>query len=184
VAKKISSADVLMLAQDSIFHFGRDQRDVSDRIISLVHSDVYWPIIENLTKQLNEARTQAQEAQVPQRDFHKVAVPVHTKVRRNALGTSWEAAYAQTPEKSQKLFQAIYRVLTIRGPQTDEELHDILTTSGFKHTVSGLRARRSELRDMGWVAASGEKRPSENDMPMTVWKAVPSEHQDSQISNS
>lgn len=173
MTKKISSADILKLAQDSIFHFGRDDRSAPDRIIKTAHDDVYWPLIDNLNKLLAQARTQAQEAQEPREPISTLKVPVRTKVRVNAAGTSWEAAYAQTPEKSQKLYRAIYLILTRAGPCTDDELRARLERINFVHSYTGVTKRRGELTEAGWVRATAERRVSQYGGTMTVWEAVP-----------
>ena len=55
------------------------------------------------------------------------------------------------------------------GPQSDEELVD--TYAGPRQAPSGLRTRRSELVDRGFIVAVGEKL-SRFDCPMTVWQAI------------
>lgn len=104
----------------------------------------------------------------------KVAATATPKVRHRDPHTSYSAAVAQTPERSLKLYQAIRIVLTGVGPMTDEELHDFLQKKNFKHTTSGLRTRRSELADAGWVRDSGNKRPTAAGSPAIVWEFAPS----------
>jgi hypothetical protein len=55
------------------------------------------------------------------------------------------------------------------GPMTDEELHAFLKNKNFIHTTSGLRTRRSELADAGWVRDSGNKRPTTAGSPAIIW---------------
>lgn len=168
MSKKLTKSDSLKIAQDTIFALNADQKLVSDRIISLAHDDYYWPLIEKLQTNLSIAVALLK----PQEPVADIRVPTGAKVRHNSPQTSWEAAYEQTPEKSQKLYRAIYRVLTIRGNMNDHELHLALEKAGFPHTVSGMRTRRKELVTAGWVTGTPEKRPSENDMPSIVWTAV------------
>lgn len=104
----------------------------------------------------------------------QVASSATAKVRHRDPHTSYSAAVSQTPERSLKLYQAIRIVLTGVGPMTDEELHAYLQNKNFKHTTSGLRTRRSELADAGWVRDSGNKRPTAAGSPAIVWEFVPS----------
>ena len=103
----------------------------------------------------------------------QVASSATAKVRHRDPHTSYSAAVAQTPERSLKLYQAIRIVLTGVGPMTDEELHEFLQNKNFKHTTSGLRTRRSELADAGWVRDSGNKRPTAAGSPAIVWEFTP-----------
>jgi len=50
---------------------------------------------------------------------------------------------------------------------TDEEIQERLSMPGNTE-----RPRRSELVSMGWVADSGQRRPTRSGRKATVWKAV------------
>jgi hypothetical protein len=105
--------------------------------------------------------------------INQISTPVESKVRRHGMGTSWDAALSVTPEKSQAVYRWIYAVLQREGPLTDDQIEAYFTRFNIKHSISGLRARRSELRDAGWVRDSGRKRPSNAGHPSTVWEAIP-----------
>lgn len=105
--------------------------------------------------------------------IERIRVSPSHKVRRHALGTSWEAAYSQTPEKSRRMYLAIYRLLSRLGPMTDYELRDAMKERNFSHSWSGVSARRNDLVQAGWVRATGEKRLSPNGAPAFIWEAVP-----------
>ena len=102
---------------------------------------------------------------------------IHTEtkelVRRQAPGTSWAAALSITPEGRQRMYKAIYLVLSRLGPKTDHEIREELERRNFDHSWSGLSARRVELERAGWVRDSGEKRQTQFGKLATVWEAVP-----------
>lgn len=125
---------------------------------------------QSLVTDIEAGRFDVKIAQVPLED---IEVKVTNRVQAHGMDTSWEAAVAQTPEKARKFYFLIYVYLMTYGPHTDEEIEQAFTKRGIAHSVSGLRARRSELAQRGWVKASGDKRPSINGSPMNVWEAVP-----------
>lgn len=100
-------------------------------------------------------------------------------VRRNDPSTSWDAAMLQTPERRRALYSRIRAALEDR-PMTDEELEAYLRAAypsdGF--TPSGVRSRRHELVETGWVTEEREddgglvKRPGATGSPRIVWRAV------------
>lgn len=92
--------------------------------------------------------------------------------RRDDPHTSWRAAWMQTKGDQQLLYRAIYMVLT-QKPCTDDQLVRIIQHNITTATPSGIRSRRAELVDTGWVKDSGERRDSDAGSPMTVWEAVP-----------
>lgn len=98
--------------------------------------------------------------------------PAKSKVRRMDPGTSFSAALAQTPEKTRGLYIAIRQILD-RKPMTDEELLALFQSKHKSVTPSGVRSRRAELVDAGWVRDSGEKRLTAAGSPSIVWEAVP-----------
>lgn len=96
-------------------------------------------------------------------------------VRAHARGTSWDAALSITAEKRQRMYKAIYILLSKLGPMTDHELRDEMTKRQFAHSWSGLSARRVELERAGWIKDTGEKRQTQFGKNATVWEAVPEE---------
>lgn len=107
--------------------------------------------------------------------MQSIRTPVKAKVRRRDPQTSWDAAISQSPEATQRLYAAIHRVLTVRGPMTDDELLHTFERLKFAHTPSGVRSRRKELVEAGWIRDSGTKRSSDAGSPSIVWEAVPEE---------
>lgn len=106
----------------------------------------------------------------------EIRAPARAKVRRHDPGTSWEAATMQSPEKSQRLYRAIYRLLMALGPMTDDELRESMDARGFEYSAAeSVTKRRGELRDAGWVIATDERRRSQDGGTMIVWAAVPEE---------
>lgn len=99
-------------------------------------------------------------------------VPVHHLVQKHGQSTSWDAALSQTPEKRQKLYKAIRILLISLGPMTDDEILNELKKRKFPHSDSGVRTRRRELTDAGWIKPCGEKRSSNLGNPSIVWDAV------------
>ena len=104
--------------------------------------------------------------------MEKISVEPKELVRRHARGTSWEAALDITPKGRQRMYEAIYRLLSRVGPMTDHELRDAMLARGFEHSWSGLSARRVELERAGWVRDSGLKRETQFGKLATVWEAV------------
>lgn len=104
----------------------------------------------------------------------KIEAPTKLKVRRRSPDTSWAAAYEQTPEKSQRLYRAIYYALTKFGPMTDDELRvklaNVIRTYGY--APEGVTMRRGELVKADWVRATDERRPGDSGSLMTVWEAL------------
>lgn len=105
----------------------------------------------------------------------KLSTPTKLKVRRRSPDTSWEAAYAQTPEKSQRLYRAIYYALSRFGPLNDDELRVKLRPiiNSYGYAPEGVTMRRGELVKADWVRATDERRPGDSGSPMTVWEAIP-----------
>lgn len=113
--------------------------------------------------------TPGQQRKTPIKDMRPSA---KAKVRRYDPGTSFSAALLQTPEKSRGLYTAIRQILE-RKPMTDEELLALFQSRGKSVTPSGVRSRRAELVDAGWLRDSGEKRPTAAGNPSIVWEATP-----------
>lgn len=113
------------------------------------------------------------EYQAPQTPMAEIKVSAREIVRRNDPGTSWESAWGVASEKRQRLFRGIYKLLSVLGPQTDDEILDHYEKSGAPFSESGLRTRRAELVKAGWIRDSGNKRASRHGGPSIVWEAVP-----------
>lgn len=106
----------------------------------------------------------------------------NTRVRRFDRSTSWEAALRQTPEKRAALYSRIRHTLavpTVAGNGlTDEELLAKVRESVIGATPSGVRSRRAELVEAGWVTELRDergnvvKRPTASGSPATVWRGV------------
>jgi hypothetical protein len=97
-----------------------------------------------------------------------------SKVRVRAFGgtaTSIEAATSVSPVKAKAHYLMIHQYLTTYGAMTDEELYAMIIDDGIVVSQSGLRARRSELAQAGWVRETAIKRPSKAGYPMIVWAA-------------
>lgn len=101
-----------------------------------------------------------------------IRTPVKAKVRRYDPGTSFAAALSQTPDKTRGLYMAIRAVLA-RKPMTDEELLALFQSRSKSVTPSGVRSRRAELVEAGWVRDSGQKRPTAAGHLSIVWEASP-----------
>lgn len=67
----------------------------------------------------------------------------------------------------------VYTLLSIEGPQTDEELL-LLWNDRIAERISpsGLRTRRNELVDAGLVRDTGERRPIQSGRNAIVWEVV------------
>lgn len=103
--------------------------------------------------------------------------PTKARVQRNGRDTSWDAATLQTPERTKPLYLAIYAWL--HTPMTDEELlANLRTESQMAVTPSGVRSRRAELVNAGWVTEAREddgtviKRPLASGSKGIVWRAA------------
>lgn len=104
--------------------------------------------------------------------------PVWERIRRTDPSTSWEAGRRLSPESTRELYNDIIFVMwnnvKLDG-LTDEELIFVLTEQMFKkYTPSGIRSRRSELVEAGWLRDSGQRRNTKAGRPAIVWEWVPS----------
>ncbi len=127
--------------------------------------------VANMTMILNQLRgfvVKPGESKTPIKD---IRTPAKAKVRRNDPGTSFQAAIGQSPKATSRLYGAIYAILTAQ-PMTDDRLLFYMGRSSVPHTPSGVRSRRNELVEAGWVRDSGKKAPSDAGQPSIVWEAV------------
>ena len=69
--------------------------------------------------------------------------------------------------------RVIHTLLSLDGPMTDEQLM-LLWNDRIADRISpsGLRTRRAELVDMGYVRDSGERRPLESGRMAIAWEAA------------
>lgn len=102
----------------------------------------------------------------------QITVPSQTRVRSVSEGTSFQAAIAVTPEKAQRIYNQLMYFYQQSDGLTDDEMLERFKEFNLAHSPSGLRARRSELRDKGWVRDSGKKRPSNSGHSSIVWERV------------
>lgn len=95
------------------------------------------------------------------------------RVRRHDPHTSLEAALSQTKESAQILYGLIWQYLSEK-PMTDEELVSELTRPevAVRYSPSGIRSRRAELTDAGWVADTGHSRLTKAHRKAVIWSAV------------
>lgn len=73
----------------------------------------------------------------------------------------------------------ILMILWTRGPMTDPQIAEhyynrVADGSAPNHSESGLRTRRKELVDLGYVAATGDREKLDTGRTATVWSG---EHQ-------
>ena len=122
---------------------------------------------------LKKIREQLPSMSERRKPIREISVPTKHKLRRNDPSTSFSAALSQSPEKSRGLYMAIHAILE-RKALTDEELVGIFEEAGKEVTPSGVRSRRAELTDAGWLRDSGQKRDTKSGHPSIVWEAVPS----------
>jgi hypothetical protein len=105
--------------------------------------------------------------------IEKIETPVKNKVRPQDPSTSWSAAIAQTPAKSFGMYMAIKAAFALKpAGLTDEDLILILESNHMGFSESGVRSRRAELRDAGWIKDSGEKGFNLRGNKSIIWKWV------------
>lgn len=129
--------------------------------------------IEGALTILKKIREQLPSMSERPKPIREMKVPTAHKVRRRDPSTSLQAALSQTPDKSRMLYSTIYSVLE-RQAMTDEELLAIFHKARKVVTPSGVRSRRAELAEAGWLRDSGERRDTQAGHPAIVWEAVPS----------
>lgn len=92
----------------------------------------------------------------------------------------------QTSHEAASKVQNISRVQTVillllwtRGPMTDPQIAEsyyeqVASGAAPPHSESGLRTRRKELVDSGYLSATGEKRKLDSGRYANVWNWGPS----------
>jgi hypothetical protein len=113
-------------------------------------------------------------ATTPSKPREAVLPKASSRVRPNNPSTSWEAAISVTSDTAIDLYRRIRKALLLGTGLTDEELVErmVYLFPSFNFSPSGLRSRRSELVEAGWVEDSGEKRPTRAGRPAIVWRVV------------
>jgi hypothetical protein len=95
-------------------------------------------------------------------------LPLAPRARTTDPDTSHAAAASVTSLANTQ--RGIYMLLSLDGPATDEELlyrwHERMAAP---MSPSGLRTRRSELVDMGYVRDTGDRRPLQSGRNAIVW---------------
>lgn len=91
--------------------------------------------------------------------------------------TSHAAAASLTSDAIRRSQQAVLRVLRDRGPMTDTSLvneYEVQAWKGAapKQSPSGIRTRRKELVEMGFVQAAGKKELLDSGRYAHTWEAV------------
>lgn len=99
----------------------------------------------------------------------------YAQARRTDPSTSFEAA--ESIRNVNDTHTRILELLNTYGPQTDEQLLDLweiaVANVGWPTiTDSGLRSRRAELKDAGYVEDSGERGKTETGRACIVWKTT------------
>ena len=99
------------------------------------------------------------------------AFKAHTKTGHPE--TSYEAASSLSSDKIRQSQKDVLWVFRNFGKMTDTELIEKYNRVGKpKQSPSGIRSRRSELRDRGLIAWSGEYRVLASGRKSRVWEIV------------
>lgn len=119
------------------------------------------------------------KATAPQERMTPALSAPKSRLKKKDPETSFWAASSVSTDTAAQLYRIIRQLLLtnnkIKG-LTDEELIDVLARPGVfeEHfTPSGVRSRRAELVEAGWVMDSGVKRELKSGRMGIVWKAVP-----------
>lgn len=101
--------------------------------------------------------------------------PTYAQARRTDPSTSFEAA--ESIRNVNDTHTRILELLTVYGPKTDEQLAERwaleIPARGWPTiTDSGLRSRRAELVDGGYVEDSGERGKTETGRACIIWKTT------------
>lgn len=104
-----------------------------------------------------------------------ITLPMSTPTaRRTDPSTSHLAAASVRVSDLPAVKQAIVTLFAVCGPMTDEQLWDVWQQRIHSKPISpsGLRTRRRELADAGWIRDSGSKRPMSTGRMAIVWEAA------------
>lgn len=99
--------------------------------------------------------------------------PAWERIRRTDPSTSWIAARMLAADTTRKTYDRIAVILS-REALTDEELVYRISLADAFVSPSGVRSRRAELAEAGWVRDTGERRNTKAGRPAIVWEWVPS----------
>src|SRR4051812_5383676 len=97
------------------------------------------------------------------------------RARRTDPQTSHEAAASVQDEITSR--RAVWQILRDRGPMTDYDLVSRYQKSAINGLVpfqseSGIRTRRNELYERGWVKDTGQKMRMPSGRNAILWSAV------------
>lgn len=93
------------------------------------------------------------------------------RARKTDPETSHEAA--RSVKDLRRSQWEVYRAFQRLGKMTDEELlSEYQYVSAHKQSDSGLRTRRKELVDLGWLRDTGERKTTYAGRSTIVWEAV------------
>lgn len=98
---------------------------------------------------------------------------MNAKARTTDPHTSHDAA--ESVQNMTEKREAILHIFKVRSSMTDFELMEVYQEMQEFLPVqseSGIRTRRSELVQMGFLKDSGERKPNENGRSCVVWTLV------------
>lgn len=104
-----------------------------------------------------------------------LTLPMSTPVARlTDPATSHHAAQSVRVSDLPAVKQTIITLFAVRGAMTDEELWTVWQERIHTTPISpsGLRTRRRELADAGWLRDSGTRRPLQSGRMAIVWEAT------------
>lgn len=86
--------------------------------------------------------------------------------------TSHDAARSLPYDAVRYSQRQVWRLLASNGPSTDEELGMAARRYGLPISASGLRTRRSELVERGYVIDTGARARTASGRRAIVWAAI------------
>lgn len=90
------------------------------------------------------------------------------RTRRTDPSTSHIAAGSVTDLRASQL--AVLGLFRDFGPMSDEMLIECAKQNGVRQSTSGLRTRRAELVDFGYLEDSGDRTETVNARPTIIWR--------------